>query len=1059
MFFKNIRQFREFYKTNIVETTENNRNPHFAGDVRNEGISEFGFFNMVNGQGDIENKLTTILNIAGDSQAIYEFMQNAVDANSKNFFLAKFGSKDNPYLIVLNDGDYFTLQSVISILATGASSKYRNPDNIGQFGVGFKLAHRLIGADNSLKELLEENKGPILFSWANNELAELANLEEIKTIDPKCEGFGNKAVSDCNAPWLFKIIATNFPCLNNDKVWDAKGRPSDSLFTDEDIIALRSSAKKCIEQCKEAKNFKTGTLLVIPLHPAKVEHIIGKVPKGLEVAATIISRRSKKANDLITQIENEKLTPEDLNTEIWELNQEETKGKLGNEKVKIVELMFLYGNHFETNPFKGKPQFYRYFPMSLEQHGFRFAIHSNALTLSSARTELQENDSNKFLLSKLVPLLENRLKEYAISDTKKFCQLYTSILLSNPGEGNNENWIQGRQWLEDSLWQPLLQILKRNIPIKLGEDFKLAIESEEILIKNSNLPIENWYQKPHAGWFLWEEKNNASVCFEGKQKLKISAIGILNVLSDKKCAEHINKWLSLTQDNASEFLKELNDAIIEDYDKTFVWETFNSLKIWWFSDGVYSIESLAKEESLKNHLINYGPLNEIKDRLKKNNIVVSFHFLDQYAKLGKTIRETAQGLLPYLFNYEELNKLLSIQFSAIKELNPEDKVAIFNSLESAVRGSANTILKRIVTMKSLALFCNKRGEVKPLYQLTTMVELPQMLKGWRINEGESNGLNLNEYLSEKKESVYEFIIKPFWNDIATQQEQNPEQRKGLFSFVKESYLLKPTIGGLLSDTVFFTEFGERPSKFFFHQSLLNLNEGDYFIISQVLLRIGIYFPQRNLLNFYREAPFLLPTTVSINFNNFIKPITSAEAKALISWLLKAFPELVKEQIYCTTDNDEITIQARPQGVHHYISNQQDIDIYIADNIPNTLLILPIILQSILKDIIILQGEKLIERLIYEVDKQPEKYFKDLVLIILKYGNDDTKLKLLAKIQPINLEVEIEKNSLNYDLIKLCFSISNAQVRKEVLGKLVCFIVKGEIKLLNNITDNRLKSKK
>ena len=141
MFVKDIRKFREFYKTNIILDNQSNRNPHFAGGVIDDGEITFGFFHMFNGHGDIENKLTTILNMAGDSQAIYEFMQNAVDADSRNFFLAQYGENANPYLIVLNDGDYFTLQSVISILAIGASSKYRDPDNISQFGVGFKLAN------------------------------------------------------------------------------------------------------------------------------------------------------------------------------------------------------------------------------------------------------------------------------------------------------------------------------------------------------------------------------------------------------------------------------------------------------------------------------------------------------------------------------------------------------------------------------------------------------------------------------------------------------------------------------------------------------------------------------------------------------------------------------------------------------------------------------------------------------------------------------------------------------------------------------------------------------
>lgn len=1046
---KDIRIFREFYKTNIIEVKDSNRNPHFAGDVRMTDEREFGFFHMFNGHGDIENKLTTILNIAGDSQAIYEFMQNAVDADSKTFFLAKYGTEDNPYLIVLNDGEYFNLQSIISILAIGASSKYRNPDNIGQFGVGFKLAHRLIGADNSLKELLEENKGPLLFSWANGELTQLADINELQTIDPGCKSFGNDAVSTSDAPWLFKIVATNFPCLINDPVLDAKGRAADSLFTEEDLVALKGAAKQCLEQCKESVNFQTGTLLVIPLHPAKVEHVIGQVPKGLEVAATIISRRAKKAHDLRTQIENTNLAPEQLNAEQWELREDETSGRLGNEQVKNVELMFLYGNPFESNSFKGKPQFYRYFPMSLEQHGFRFAIHSNALTLSSARTELQENDSNKFLLGKLVPLLEKRLKEYAVNNYDRFCELYASILLSNRGEGANE-WIQGRQWLESILWQPLMQMLKNNVPFRQNEVFALADQPERVVIKNSRLPIENWYNKEHSGWFIWKEKEQSQVCFEANEKLGLKSINLLDVLADASSTNAINAWLSQSADHAAEFLKELNDTPFEDYDKTIILKNVNLLNLWWFGDAVYSIDKLAKDENLKYHLINFGPLKEIKDELKKVDILTSFHFLDDYPAIERPIRESVQRLLPYLFNYEELNKHLSIKFSVTAELNPENKRKIFGSIESAVRSGANTVARRIDTMKPLALFSNKRGEVKSLFQLSSVPDLPQMLQGWRINEGETVGLNLSEYLSNSKEAIYDHIIKPFWEDIAKQENQDPEQRVSLFRFVKVCYTLKPTMGALPTDVIFFTEAGIRTNQFY-HPTLTDLDERDYKILSDLLPKIGCHLPQKTLLGFYNEAPFLLPASNTIMLEGLLEPLHPDIAKVLLSWLLKAFPELAKDYLYCNTEDGKVTLKKKLPGVNNYIAGQEEIRHYITNYFSAVLLPLPNTLRDLIGDNV-LNGEKLLERLIIEAKSQKGNLL-DLSSLILKYGNDTSKQKLLSDVPPIDITKTLEINSLDHSLLKLCFSISNGNALRESLGKLA-YITKDNKKLSLNGLQNR-----
>jgi hypothetical protein len=1046
MLIKDIRTFRDFYKTNVIEVKDTNRNPHFAGDVIDKNEREFGFFHMFNGHGDIENKLSTILNIAGDSQAIYEFMQNAVDADSKNFFLAKYGEENNPYLIVLNDGEYFTLQSLISILAIGASSKYRNPDNIGQFGVGFKLAHRLIGADNSIKELLEENKGPILFSWANGELAQLGSIENIETIDPKCSGFGGNAISTGDAPWLFKIVATNFPCLMNDKVLDAKGRPSDSLFTDNDFDALKGAARLCIKQFEDALEFKTGTLLVIPLHPSKVDHVIGKVPKGLEVAATIISRRAKKAHDLRTKIENDDLIPEKLITEQWELGENKTKGNLGNEQVKVVELMFLYGNPFESNPFKGKPQFYRYFPMSLEQHGFRFAIHSNALTLSSARTELQENDSNKYLIGEFVPLLEQRLKEHALNEQDKFCQLYASILLSNRGEGGRD-WIQGRQWLESVLWLPLMQIMKNNLPIKNDDSFSLTNQPEQVVIKSSFLPIETWYRKEHGGWFYWDEKQQALLCYEAKEKLGLKSVNLLDVLSDISCIAAINEWLSYSPDNTTEFLKELNEINFEGYEKGIIWKNIFFLNLWWFGDDAISIDKLSKEETHKYHLINYGPLNEIKVSLEKVNILTSLHYLSDFPLIERHLREAAQRLLPYLFNYEELNKLLSIQFSTSTELLAEEKRAIFNSIESAVRSSAGTAQRRIDTMKPLSLFSNKRGEVKPLFQLTSVENLPQMLMGWKIKEGETSGLNLKEYLSNHNENIYEHIIKPFWKDIATQIEQSTDQRTALFGYIKRSYTLRPAMGAMPPEMVFFTKDGTQ-QKPFYHQSLINLSENHYNVLSELLPHIGYHLPQRTLLPFYSDAPFLLPTVDSLNLKQLPGSITADEAKILLRWIFNAFPEIVNEYIYFTNSEGEITIKPRANGVYNYSANQQDIQAYIAVHFHQTFLLLPEALNSILADHS-LHSDKLLERLIFEVHNNNGNIL-ELTLLIQKHGNDNLKQKLLSNVHKIDLTTPIKLNELDYFILKLCFSISSEQVRKEVLENLTCLKRHEEITPLRKV---------
>lgn len=183
---KDIRQFRNLYKNEIREIDSSNRNEHFVG-VRTEvnGKSQYGFFEIYHGDKEgfnesdgIRGFLEGFLDMAKDGQAVYEFMQNAVDAKSSKFCL--FWGKDevdgNTYLLIINNGEMFNMDSIRSILNVGVSTKSTNNFTIGKFGIGFKLAHRLVGRENGLDELIYQNYGPILFSWQENELLQLESL-------------------------------------------------------------------------------------------------------------------------------------------------------------------------------------------------------------------------------------------------------------------------------------------------------------------------------------------------------------------------------------------------------------------------------------------------------------------------------------------------------------------------------------------------------------------------------------------------------------------------------------------------------------------------------------------------------------------------------------------------------------------------------------------------------------------------------------------------------------------------------------------------------------------
>ena len=113
---------------------------------------------------DIAGYLPSILKIAEDGQAIYEFLQNAVDCNSSECHI--FYNDD--YFLAINNGKAFSIDEVVSLLNIAQSPK-KDADKIGRFGVGFKLVHRLVGQGDGASELVNDYKGPVLFSWSKQE--------------------------------------------------------------------------------------------------------------------------------------------------------------------------------------------------------------------------------------------------------------------------------------------------------------------------------------------------------------------------------------------------------------------------------------------------------------------------------------------------------------------------------------------------------------------------------------------------------------------------------------------------------------------------------------------------------------------------------------------------------------------------------------------------------------------------------------------------------------------------------------------------------------------------
>ena len=113
---KSAKSFRLNYKieTKGIDSLDESYNENFIGTYHEEnGKKTKGFFEMYHGhKPDIAGYLPSILKIAEDGQAIYEFLQNAVDCNSTHFYIFY----NEKYFLAINNGKPFDDKGLNSIL-------------------------------------------------------------------------------------------------------------------------------------------------------------------------------------------------------------------------------------------------------------------------------------------------------------------------------------------------------------------------------------------------------------------------------------------------------------------------------------------------------------------------------------------------------------------------------------------------------------------------------------------------------------------------------------------------------------------------------------------------------------------------------------------------------------------------------------------------------------------------------------------------------------------------------------------------------------------------------
>ncbi len=551
---RSAKSFRFWYKTKVkeIDRYDQTHNENFVGTYHIENGKKIkGFFEMYHGhKPDIAGYLPSILKIAEDGQAIYEFLQNAVDCGSTHFYIFY----NEKYFLAINNGSTFDDAGLQSILNIAQTTK-KDPDKIGRFGIGFKLAHRLVGKNEGTEELVEQYKGPILFSWAKLEdLESLLNNEPVEPIVPNKENYQEFI----NSPYLLKLLLTNFPSDPNERVKDINYQDR-ILFPQDELKELIEFLNENFQQHSESlkKNvLNQGSLFFIKLGEDKkklLDKDYSELVNGIQYSMNTLKRLQK------VYINSDDIGKTPLQLEEGTINKGSAEFERISPEYKEFDIKFAigfntiqFGNEKFYEPIKllkEKPNFYKYFPMGDEINGFGFIVHCDSFSNEANRRKLHEDDVNRNLFPVLANHISKRLQEYKIKDRSKFLNLYASLLLSDiPNRQNNK-------WLKPIFYDTLLYLLQKNVPTKNG----FSENAQNVKIKKLKLQLNlSDFGLSHIQWFEWNSEINSVLIEEASksEKLGIEEWDIRDIVENADI-ESINIWISVCDEkDYNELLKD-----------------------------------------------------------------------------------------------------------------------------------------------------------------------------------------------------------------------------------------------------------------------------------------------------------------------------------------------------------------------------------------------------------------------------------------------------------------------------------------------------------------------
>lgn len=788
---KDIKKFREF-----VWETKKFSSPIYDIDfigVNSDTEKKLGFFEMFHGISRVEDSIIGMLKIADDEQAIYELVQNATDCDAQTFELYY----NDKFLIAFNNGEPFTKENVVAILNESYSNK--TPDKIGRFGVGFKIVHKLVGSNQGKSELIDEKKGPIIFSWSNKR----SLLELLKANEETSFEYDNV---DSDSPWFFKILITNFPIA-----------PFESNIRDIDFTTIsndffrKEDFKNFLSYLKTLpinEHTEKGTIIFLDLGEGKqaiLDKEKEKVKDGLAYSLNFL-KKTDTENELKRMIINDSESPiiiEELQIESVPITILQTN-LFADDKLKendLTEIKFGYLKADGKATLKEYPNLFKYFPLSEQKVGFNFILHSDIFEIDKNRLKIEYNPKNILLLDYFIVSFKTSIEALAKNEIEKYRDIFLAIYLSDDKPSNDD--------IFRNFYKSIKGLIANFIPTKNQDTDK----HENVVSNNSkiNFELSDWGIE-NKKWFYWNstdfKKFNEVKYREINSIYKIEEWDLTTCIKNAN-AEFFNKWFALLSSvEQNNFLSLLELSDLRDVSK------INHLKLFKFSDNefysanesVQKIADFSSEVKPKNLVFHSTSTFAIKNELEKLELMTSEIDIEKnYPKLFNAL-----GLK---LKQANLFKEVIIKTQTI-ELDSQEKKNVFQTFSS----------QSIPEFLTEGYFKNSFGIEKLNNLLKPNKEYPAWLSKFSILDSEYFE-ELNPHLIKENSELFSFIFRN-WTTIITLEEVKQDV-KAFYSKVESYYLLSANKNEALTNLpiVFVNKtIGfKNSSEVYFHSTLKECN--------------------------------------------------------------------------------------------------------------------------------------------------------------------------------------------------------------------------------------------